>query len=158
LRKAEFITINTLDHISLQARQSPRLRKNYNFHEADDDPCHRLLNAMEPDSYIQPHRHLDPGKDETLIPIRGKMGLVIFDEQGKIVAQAVLEPQGDCIMANVPHGLFHTWLCLEAGSVFFESKSGPYKPLTSEEKAPWAPEETDASAGEYLMRLKKMLA
>ena len=158
LRKTEFITRKNLDHLSLQARQSPRLRKNYNFHDADEDPCHRLLNAMEPDSYIQPHRHLDSRKDETLIAIRGKMGLVIFDEWGNIVEQAILEPRGDVIMANIPHGLFHTWLCLEAGSIFFESKSGPYKPLTSEEKASWAPEEADASAGEYLTRLKEVLA
>ena len=29
-----------------QAKQSPRLRMNYNFHESLQDKCHRFLNAF----------------------------------------------------------------------------------------------------------------
>lgn len=61
-----------LDKTSEQAKQSPRLRMNYNFHERLDDPVNRLLNAMEPGSYIRPHRHLDPDKDEIFLLLRGK--------------------------------------------------------------------------------------
>ena len=49
-----------LTRLADEARQSPLLRKNHNFHGSDDDSCHRLLNAIEPASYIPPHRHLDP--------------------------------------------------------------------------------------------------
>ena len=90
LTKAEFISQQILDQLSLQAKQSTRLRKNYNFHISDGDICHRLLNAMEPDSYIQPHRHSDINKDETLAVIRGKMGLIIFDNDGTIKEKALL--------------------------------------------------------------------
>ena len=156
LTKAEFISQQILDQLSLQAKQSPRLRKNYNFHTSDGDICHRLLNAMEPDSYIQPHRHSDINKDETLAVIRGKMGLIIFADDGTIREKALLESTGTVMMANIPHGTFHTLISLDEPSVFFESKAGPFIPLTQDEKAPWAPQEGDVSSTEYLGSLKKL--
>jgi cupin fold WbuC family metalloprotein len=156
LTKAEFISQQILDRLSLQAKQSPRLRKNYNFHASDGDICHRLLNAMQPDSYIQPHRHSDINKDETLAVIRGKMGLIIFDDDGTIREKALLEPMGTVMMANIPHGIFHTLVSLDGPSIFFESKAGPFIPLTQDEKAPWAPQEGDESSTEYLRSLKKL--
>ena len=34
-----------LDKVSAEAKESPRLRMNYNFHQSLDDKCHRLSNA-----------------------------------------------------------------------------------------------------------------
>jgi cupin fold WbuC family metalloprotein len=156
MSKTQFIDQKKLEDISLQARQSPRLRKNYNFHHADHAICHRLLNAMEPDSYIQPHRHLDINKDETLIVVRGRMAIIIFNDADEIEEKSILEPGGDVLMANIPHGVYHTWLSLKERSVFFEAKGGPFLPLTQDEKAPWAPEEGKESAQAYLAALKKL--
>jgi cupin fold WbuC family metalloprotein len=153
--ETQWTTRRMLDEISLQAKQSPRLRKNYNFHHSDEDICHRLLNAMEPGSYIQPHRHLDRNKDETLVVIRGKMGLILFDDHGNIEEKVLLELADHAMIVNIPHGKFHTWISFEERSVFFESKAGPFLPLTEEEKAFWAPKEGDASSAAYLASLKK---
>ena len=68
-----------LDQIWQQARESPRKRKNYNFHLRESDPANRLLNAVEPESYVRPHRHKDPAKDETIIAVRGSFGVVFFE-------------------------------------------------------------------------------
>ena len=154
--KVEFVSQQMLDRLSLQAKQSPRLRKNYNFHTSDADTCHRLLNAMEPDSYIQPHRHLSSNKDESLVVLRGKIGLIIFADDGAIKEKVLLEPAGNVMMANIPHGTLHTLLSLDGPSVFFEAKAGPFIPVTQEEKAPWAPQESDAPAAEYLRSLKNL--
>lgn len=151
-----FITRELLDKVSAQAQQSKRLRKNYNFHHSEQDVCHRLLNAMEPESYIQPHRHLDTNKDETLLVLKGRFGVLIFDDKGVIEEKAILDPMGGVMMTNIPHGIFHTIICLEKSSVFFESKAGPFTPLTLDEKAHWSPEEGDSSAEEYLATLKKL--
>lgn len=156
VKKAEFISRQKLNTISSLAKESPRRRKNYNFHSSDDDMCHRLLNAMEPDSYIQPHRHLDSNKDETLIVLRGKMGLVIFGDNGDIEEKSFMEPNGDVLVANIPYRKYHTWVSLAPDSVFFEAKGGPYRPLSPDEKAPWAPEEGDPSSQTYLADIKKM--
>lgn len=156
LTTAEFISRQMLDRLSLEAKQSPRLRKNYNFHSSDEAVCHRLLNAMEPDSYIQPHKHLDINKEETMVVVRGKIGLIIFNYDGTIKEKVLLEPTGNIMMVNIPPGVFHTLIALEEGSVFFESKAGPFRPLSDDERAPWAPRENDKSVIDYLASLKNL--
>jgi cupin fold WbuC family metalloprotein len=145
-----------LDHASRQAAESPRRRRNLNFHIADADACHRLLNAIEPGSYVPPHRHLDPAKDETFVVLRGAFGLVTFAADGAVSDTVELRAGGPVLGATVPHGTFHTLLALEAGSVFLEAKAGPYLPLTEAERAPWAPAEGDPAAPAYLAALASM--
>ena len=147
----------TLDRVSEQARATPRKRKNLNFHVRETDASHRLLNAIEPGSYIPPHRHQDPSKDESILVLRGRLGAVFFDESGQAVEWSVLEPGGSHVMINVPHGTFHTVVALTSGTVFFEAKAGPYLPLTASERAPWAPQEGDAGAAVYLAGLEVLL-
>jgi len=146
-----------LDRLSAEAREIPRLRKNFNLHPSDDFCCHRLLNAMEPGSYIRPHRHLDPLKDESIVMVRGRMGLISFDEKGEVIGSYILTAGGGNVAVDVPHGQFHTIISLENGSVFFESKAGPYLPLSEEEKARWSPAEGSPETASYLERLEKQL-
>lgn len=147
-----------LDNITHAAKASPRRRKNLNFHPSDDFPSHRLLNAIEPDSYIAPHRHLDPLKDETMLLLRGRMGLVIFDDSGKIRQTVCLEAGGKQQGVDIPHGCWHSVLGLESGTVFLEAKAGPYLALTPEERAPWAPQEGEATAKNYLAELHALFS
>ena len=147
-----------LDAVSAGAAASPRRRLNHNFHPADDYPGHRLLNAIEPDSYLPPHRHLDPNKDESIIVLRGTLGVVEFDDNGAVVARSVMTPSGDCCGVDIPHGTWHTVIALEPGTVMFEAKSGPYRPLVAEEKAPWAPAEGDAAAPAYWQGVAALFA
>lgn len=142
-----------LDTLSAQAAENPRLRKNLNIHPADDCCCHRLFNAVEPGSYIHPHRHLDPAKDETFLIIRGRLGVIMFDDAGKVTGKALLAAGGETVAADLPHGAFHTAVSLERGTIFFEAKAGPYLPLTTGEKAPWAPEDGTPEAAVYLESL-----
>ena len=60
-----------LDDVSRQAQKSDRLRKNYNFHQSLDDKCHRFLNAVEPGTKVEIHRH--PTKDESFVLLRGRV-------------------------------------------------------------------------------------
>lgn len=142
-----------LDAASEAARASPRKRRNHNFHASEADPCNRLLNAIEPGSYVPPHRHADPAKAEAMIVLRGRLGLVFFDAAGGIAGTALLVPGGEAVGVDIPVGTFHTCLALAPGTVFFEAKAGPYAPLTAAEKAPWAPPEGDPQAVAYLARL-----
>lgn len=145
-----------LDTLSLEAKVSPRRRKNRNFHENDTDLAHRLLNAIEPDSYIMPHRHLDPGKDETMIVVRGRLGVVFFDEAGQLTQTAVLAPDGTACGVTIPHGVYHTVLACQPGTVFFEAKTGPYVPLSEAERAPWAPGENTPETAAYAQSLREL--
>jgi cupin fold WbuC family metalloprotein len=152
------IDVALLDRLSAAARSSPRGRRNHNFHASEADPCNRLLNAIEPGSYVQPHRHLDPAKDETIVVVRGRLGAVLFDEGGRVTHVALLGAASERIGIDVPHGTFHTLLALEPGTVFFEAKAGPYVPIGADERAVWAPAEGSPEAAAYHARLLARLA
>jgi len=142
-----------LDALSAQACANQRLRKNLNLHTSDDFCCHRLFNAVEPGSYIPPHRHLDPAKEETFVIIRGRLGVISFEDDGRVAGTAHLAP-GGTMAADIPYGRFHTAVSLEQGTIFFEAKAGPYLPLSEAEKAPWAPADGTGEAAGFLESLK----
>jgi cupin fold WbuC family metalloprotein len=148
------VTRELLDQITAEALQSPRLRKNHNIHPSDHSRCQRLLNAIEPASYIRPHRHNDPEKDEAFILMSGKLGIILFDDYGTVSETVILALENGNLAADIPHGVYHTALSLETGTLFYETKAGPYLPLTEDEKADWAPEDSNPSAREYLERLR----
>ncbi len=145
-----------LDAVSASAQASPRGRKNRNFHTDNEQPGHRLLNAIEPGSYIAPHRHLDPMKGETMTVLRGRLGLVLFDSAGKVIACHVLGAGSAALGVDILPGTYHTVLALEPGTVFLEAKAGPYLPLSAEERVAWAPTEGDAGATDYVDGLRRL--
>lgn len=134
-----------LTSLSAAARTRPRLRLNRNLH-AMEDPVHRLLNAMEPGSYVRPHRHLHPPKSETFVVVKGAVGLLVFDEAGTVLETLELASAGETLGADLPAGSWHTLVALEQGTVFFETKVGPYVSPVLEDLASWAPAEGDARA------------
>ena len=149
----EIIDQALLNELALQAEKTSRLRKNYNFHLDNNEKCHRLLNAIQPGSYVVPHCHLSPDKDETIIVLSGCLGVVIFDNTGGIKKTIKLSLSGNNKGINLIHGCFHTVLALEPNTVFFESKAGPYQMLTTNEIANWAPEENTIETADYYKKL-----
>ncbi len=144
------------DELTAEARRSPRRRKNLNLHPSDDFPAHRFLNAMEPDSYVRPHRHVPPHRDETTTVLRGRFGLLLFDHKGNVTTKALLGVGCDAMGVNVPPGTYHVLISLEAGSVLMEAKAGPYDAATDKDWAPWAPAEGDPAAAAYLAKLRAL--
>ena len=125
-----------LDRLSAAARANPRRRQHHNLHTSPQDPAQRFLNAIEPGSYVAPHRHAD--RDETLVLLRGRLGLILFDAAGQITATHLLAP-GAALGFVLQAGVWHGVVALEEGTVFFETKAGPYNPATAAEFAAWAP-------------------
>ena len=65
------IDTNLLNEVTAQAKESPRLRMNHNFHDSLDAKAQRLLNALEPGTVLPVHRH--PHTAETYLLLRGKI-------------------------------------------------------------------------------------
>lgn len=150
------VTRELLAQVSAEAKQNPRLRKNYNIHPSDESRCHRLLNAIEPGSYVRPHRHLDVEKDEAFILMSGRLGIVTFTEVGAVAGTVLLSHAGGNLAVDIPYGVYHTAISLESGTVFYETKAGPYRQLTEDETVAWAPEESDPEAQDFLHRLRSL--
>ena len=135
----KIINEQLLDETQAKALQSPRLRMNYNFHERLDDPINRLLNAMEPGTYLRPHRHLNPAKDEIFLLLRGKVAVFLFDEEGNITEKTILNPKEGAYGAEIKAGTWHGLLVLESGSVIYEIKQGPFDAASTGEPSALEP-------------------
>jgi cupin fold WbuC family metalloprotein len=139
-----------------------RLRQHRNIHQSYQDSCQRLFNAIEPGSYIRPHRHASEPRDELLIAIRGSMALVTFDDQGAItrILSFGSQSHGSYLAAGAEVGssTWHTVVALEADCVLLEVKAGPFDPNQPKDLAPWAPEEGSGAAVDYLNRLLERIA
>ena len=150
-----------LNELTLQAQGSRRKRQHRNIHESYAELCQRLFNAIEPGSYIRPHRHAADPRDELLIAVRGSMALVTFDEQGMVigVVRFGVDRNGDglAVGAEVPAATWHTVIALEPGCVLLEVKAGPFDPNQPKDLAPWAPSEGTAGANNYLNKLLKFV-
>ena len=119
-----------LDKVSEQAKVSPRLRMNYNFHQSLEDKCHRMLNAVEPGSDIPIHRH--PDKDESFVVLRGKVRSTTYKDDGTVIESVVLSQENGLYGVDIPKGVWHKLESLEPGSVVFECKEGPFVPHDAE--------------------------
>ena len=94
-----------LDQVSIQAKESTRLRMNYNFHQSLDDKCHRMLNAVEPGTEVPIHRH--PTKDESFVILRGKVRSTTYNDDGSIIDSVVLSQDNGVYGVDIPKGVWH---------------------------------------------------
>jgi cupin fold WbuC family metalloprotein len=107
-----------LNEVSLQAKASPRLRMNYNFHQSLEDKCHRFLNAVEPGTVVPIHKH--PTKDESFVILRGKVRVTTHNDDGNIIESVVLSQEDGVYGVNILKGVWHKLESLEPGSIIFE--------------------------------------
>ena len=86
----KLITEELLDRVTDQAKENSRLRMNYNFHESMEAAIHRMLNALEPGTYLPPHRHKNPDKEEVYLVLRGSLLAILFDDEGNVMEKVNL--------------------------------------------------------------------
>ena len=119
-----------LNMVSTQAKDSPHLRMNFNFHQSLDDKCHRMLNAVEPGTEVSIHRH--PTKDESFVILRGKVRSTTYNDDGSVIESVVLCAEDGIYGVDIPKNVWHKLESLESGSVIFECKEGPFVPHDAE--------------------------
>lgn len=70
------INKDLLDKLFEQAKETPRLRQNFDLRTSSADNSQRMLNALLPGTSVPIHRH--PNSTETVICLCGKMEEVIY--------------------------------------------------------------------------------
>lgn len=149
------VTINDdmLDKLVDLAKKSPRKRKNLNFHTFAADPLQRMIHAMESDTYVQPHRHINPDKRETFLVLRGRVAAIEFADDGTVDQWTVLDASAGNFAVDMAQRAWHSLIALEDGTVIYEIKDGPYNPSDDKYFAPWAPAEGDPGCLAYRDRI-----
>lgn len=129
MKHIEIIDTQLLNEVIAQAKASPRLRMNYNFHKSLDEKCHRMLNAVEPGTEIPIHRH--PKKDESFVILKGKVKVTTYNDKGVLQNYVILSQEIGQYGVNIPKNVWHTLEALEP-SMLFECKEGPFVPHEQE--------------------------
>ncbi len=123
----KIIDKSLLDTVTSGAKESNRLRMNYNFHDSLDAPCQRLLNALEPGTIVPIHRHQHTS--ETYILLRGKLRMMFYNDDKEIIEETILSSESANYGIHIPAGVWHAMEVLASGTVIFETKDGPYAPI-----------------------------
>jgi cupin fold WbuC family metalloprotein len=142
------IGTDLLNEVSSKAKASPRLRMNHNFHPELNDPVQRLLNALEPWTYIRPHKHAK--KEESFVLLRGSVLAITFNDDGSIRDHYVLDASGGHLGVEFEENTYHMLTALQPGSVVYEIKEGPFVPHSEASSAPWSPKEGTTEGKEFL--------
>lgn len=138
-----------LEQVVHAARASPRQRSNYNFHPVLNDRVQRFINAMEPQTYVCPHRHEGAHRWEMFIAITGRAAVLTFSDAGEVLTRTELDANGVVRALELPGDTWHTLVSLESGTVLYETKEGPYEASSDKDFAPWAPREGQTRWAEF---------
>lgn len=123
------------------AQRSPRLRKQRNLHDVEE-PIIRVIRAMQPRTYMQPHRHLGEAPFRLFVLLQGSVGALYFADSGHIDATVLLSAASGNYGIEVPGDQFFTLVCLDPDSVLLEIREGPLK-KDSRETLPGFPDELE---------------
>lgn len=147
-----------LDALTARAKASPRLRQHQNIHTSYKDPCQRLLNAIEPGSYLRPKRDVSVPRSKLLVALRGRFALLRFDDDGAVESVLAFAADGAghaAVAVDVAPECWSTTVSLESGAVLLEVRPGPFDPAHLGDFAPWAPEPGTDAARRYLAVLEQ---
>jgi len=150
------IDLDLIERKAYDARRSTRQREIHAFHEGDADPLQRMLNALQPGSYIRPHRHLDPPKSESLVVLQGTLAYLSFHDDGIPDDDSflLLERERGVYGCDIRPRVWHAIFALVPDTVVFEAKPGPYSPTSDKDFAAWAPPEGHSAAPAYLAAIE----
>ena len=155
----QLIDSRLLDRLVTEAADRPRRRINHNFHASLSENPNRMLNAMLRDTYVRPHRHLDPPKCESFVVLRGRLAILVFSDDGRIDGCHVLGTgPGELYGIDLAPGIFHSIVVLSGAAVIFEVKPGPYEAATDKDFAEWAPSEGSPDALSYVEWMRAAVA
>lgn len=132
--------------------RSRRKRIMFPVQRSQDDAVQRLINFLQPGTYIRPHLHPLDGASETIILLRGKICFQIFDEQGEVTERITLKAGEPSCMADIVPGVKHNFVVLSPDTVVAEFKNGPYDASTDKQFLDSSPEEGTEEAAKLLVK------
>ena len=141
--EVQLINDNLLSVLHWKARETERLRMNFDLRTTVEDGSQRLLNALEPGTHVPIHRHLKSA--ETAISLEGCLDWVFYEElpnmdaggpvhDGEVaadehqfveVARFRICPREQKYGIQIPLGVWHS-IEVHEPSTIFEAKDGAY--------------------------------
>jgi cupin fold WbuC family metalloprotein len=153
-----YLTDEILDAGIQASRESTRKRMIYPIQRTQADLVQRLINFLQPGTYIRPHYHPLKHATETIHVMQGSLIFFVFDDDGNIKDGYYVESGSAGSVIDIVPGVWHNFVVLSEDTVIIEFKKGPYDALTDKVFADWAPEEDTPEADEFLKMLEDVIS
>lgn len=134
------IGASEIDRARALAADSPRHRGLVRYHDHHEG-VQRMVNAVEPRSYVRPHKHENPDKVEVFVALAGRARVCTFDDHGQVRESIEICAEGPCRGVEIPARTWHSLLALEPATALYEVIEGPFAADSHKSFAPWAPPE-----------------
>jgi cupin fold WbuC family metalloprotein len=131
-----------LTALKAAVKASAKRRARINAHPDGEDALHEMIIAIDPASYIRPHKH--PGKSEAFHIIEGEVDIVVFTDDGEIdrVVPLGAPGSGRSFYYRMSTPFFHTLIIRSDILIVHEITNGPFRPEATV-FADFAPEESE---------------
>jgi cupin fold WbuC family metalloprotein len=94
-RSVQIVGHHQIEELTALASAVRRKRAHLLLHRGPADPVQRLMIALQPNSYVRPHRH--SRQWEMLILQQGRGALLIFDDNARLVDRIELSPTSSVV-------------------------------------------------------------
>jgi len=135
------------------SRLSPRKRIILPIHKSSDASMHRMLNFIQPGSYIRPHNHSLSNKTESVVVLQGAIQFFTFNEKGEVLTEDIIGGTSKNFGVDIEPTVNHAFFAIQPDTIIFETKPGPYEKATDKLFAEWAPEEGTEEATVFMQSL-----
>ena len=153
----KIIDNDLIARLILKSRSSPRRRHNICLNTEKSDLIQRMAMALQPDSYIQAHKHENPDKRELFTIYQEELVIITYKENGDLLSKYHLTPKTLRTIELRPR-IYHSLIAIKPDTVVFEMKDGPWESVEKDKTfAPWMPSEDSPEAEEYFNTLKERL-
>ena len=117
-----------LDTLKAALKASAKRRARINTHPDGEDTLHEMIIAIEPGSYIRPHKH--PGKSEAFHIVEGEVDIVVFKDDGEIdqLVRLGAPGSGRSFYYRMSQPFFHTLIVRSDVLIVHEITNGPFRP------------------------------
>ncbi len=125
------------------SRQSSRKRIILPIHREQNALVQRMINFLQPGTYIRPHKHPLPHATESLVLLKGAIKFYTFDDDGNIISNQIVSAKPLPGVLDIEPNTWHSFIVLEPDTILFECKKGPYDAEKDKIFASWAPAENE---------------
>lgn len=136
------------------SRSSTRKRIIYPIQRTQKDRVQRLINFLQPGTYIRPHFHPLRHASEMLQVVQGSVCFFVFDDDGTITDGYYLQSGTAGSVLDIVPGIWHSFVVLSEDTVLVEIKKGPYNKESDKIFAEWSPEENTDEAEAFVKQLE----
>lgn len=135
------------------SRKSERKRIILPIHRKQEAEVQRMINFLQPETYIRPHKHPLNHASESLVLIRGSICFYTFDDDGTVRSINNVDSKPVTGVLDIEPRVWHSFIVLEEDTILFECKKGPYDGKKDKTFAPWAPAEGSDEVQEWIESL-----